>query len=174
MHVKTKKVVFLGVLAAIVSILIVLASILETNTLFLLAAAAYLIGIAVREHGLRLGAGFFIACILLGFLLSPNKFYVFTYAGLSFYILGREAIHSFLAKKGWLGKKWIYFGVKMALFNIIYVPVMIWFPKLLFAGTISIPVLIGLLAGGQIGWLVYDKAYDYFQGTIWGKLRSRL
>lgn len=174
MPVKTRQVAFLGLLAAIVSILIVFASILETNTLFLLAAAAYLVGIAIREYGLRLGVGFFLACILLGFLLSPNKLYVFTYAGLSFYILGNEASYLLLTKKQVKVNKRVHFWIKLVLFNIIYLPAIILFPKLLFVGIISTPILIGLLAGGQVGWLIYDKAYDYFQSTIWGKFRSRV
>lgn len=59
MHVKAKQVAFLGLLAAIVSLFIILASIIESNTLFLLAAAAFLSGVAIREFGLRLGIGFF-------------------------------------------------------------------------------------------------------------------
>ena len=76
-----------------------LGSVIETNTLFLLAAAAFFVGIVIREFGLRTGAAFYLAAILLGFLVTPNKFYVITFAAMGFYILGIEAVRIFLAKK---------------------------------------------------------------------------
>jgi len=82
MHVKAKQVAILGLLVAFAILLIVFASVIETNTLFLLAAGAFLVGIAIREYGIMMGTGFFLACVILGFFLSPNSFYVLTYGGL--------------------------------------------------------------------------------------------
>lgn len=174
MHVKAKQVVFLGLLAAVVSLLIIFASLIETNTLFLLAASAYVVGIAIREFGLRLGFGFFAACILLGFLLSPNKLYVLTYAGLSLYIVWREASYWFLSRTQFHKYKSLLIFVKLAFFNLLYIPALFLFPRILFTGTISMPVIFGLFVGGQLGWLIYDKAYDYFQVMVWGKLRNKI
>jgi hypothetical protein len=175
MHVKAKQVAFLGLLAAMVSLFFIFASLLETNTLFLLAAAAYLVGIAIREFGLRIGIGFFVACNLLGLLLSPNKLYVATYAGLSLYIVLNEAAYWYLSRTHF--KKYtrvLFFFAKFVIFNLLYIPMLLLFPQFLFAGTISKNMLLLLLAGGQIGWLIYDKAYEYFQVMVWGKLRSRI
>ncbi len=47
--------------------LYVLGSVFETNTLFLLAAASYFVGIVIREFGLRTGAAFYLASVLLDF-----------------------------------------------------------------------------------------------------------
>jgi hypothetical protein len=174
MHVKAKQVAFLGVLAAIVSLFNIFASLFETNTLFLLAASAYVVGIAIREFGLRIGFGFFIACILLGFLLSPNKLYVLTYAGLSLYIVWNEASYWFLSKTRFHKYKALLFFAKLSFFNLLYIPVLLLFPHILFARTISTPVIVSLLIVGQIGWFIYDKAYDYFQDKIWGKLRNKI
>lgn len=52
MHVNARKIALSGVLAAFAVVLIVLGSIFETSTLFLLAAAAFCVGIVVREWGL--------------------------------------------------------------------------------------------------------------------------
>lgn len=174
MHVKAKQMAFLGLLAAVVCLFIIFASLLETNTLFLLAASAYAVGIAIREFGLRLGFGFFIACILLGFLLSPNKLYVLTYAGLSLYIVWTEASYWFLSRTHFHRYKSLLFFVKLAFFNLLYIPVLLLFPHILFTGTISTPIIFGLLIGGQFGWYLYDKAYDYFQVMVWGKLRNKI
>lgn len=175
MHVKAKQVAFLGLLAAIVSVLIVMASVIETNTLFLLAAAAFLVGVAICEFGIRIGTGFFIACILLGLLLSPNKLYVLTYAGFSFYILWDEVLYTILARAFFQKyRKILFFVAKLVVFNMLYLPMLFLFPKILFTGEINPLVLTGLIIAGQFGWFVYDKAYEFFQRKIWKKIRSRI
>lgn len=174
MHVKAKQVAFLGILAALASLCIIFASLLEINTLFLLAAAAFMVGIAIREFGLRLGSGFFVACTLLGLLLSPNKLYVLTYAALSLYIIFNEAVYWFLSRKQKKVQKLLFLAVKLVFFNILYIPMIFLFPQLIFAGNISEGVLLLLLVGGQLGWFVYDKAYEYFQIMVWGKMRGKL
>ena len=46
------------------------------HILFLLAAASYFVGIIYREFGGKMGAAFYIAGVTLGFIVSPNKFYI--------------------------------------------------------------------------------------------------
>lgn len=175
MHVKAKQVAFLGLLAAVVSILIILSSVIETNTLFLMAAAAFLVGVSIREYGIRIGFGFFVACILLGFLLSPNKLYVLTYAGFSFYILWDEVAYTVLGRAFFQKyRKLLLLVSKFLLFNLLYLPVLFLFPKVIFAGELSIQVLVLLIVAGQVGWFIYDKAYEYFQIKVWGKMRHKL
>ena len=60
------------------------------------------------------------------------------------------------------------------IFNIVYIPAVFLFRGLLFGRTISDAVLIGVLAGGQIGLFIYDRAYEYVQAHMWGKLRGRM
>ena len=81
MHVKAKTMAFSGLLLALTVIFMVLGSVIETSTLFLLAAASFFVGIIIREFGLRIGAAFYAAGVILGFITAPNKFYVFTFAG---------------------------------------------------------------------------------------------
>lgn len=174
MHVKAKQAAVLGLLAAIISIILVLSAVIESNTLFFLAAASYLVGAAVREYGLRMGTAFFIACALLGFLLAPNKMYVVTFAGLSAYILMREAMYLLLLRMDIIKSKRIaFFLTKLAAFNLLYIPALLFLPQFLFAGDVSADLLAIFWAGGQAAWFVYDKAYDYFQTQIWGKFRAR-
>lgn len=80
MHVNARKIALSGVLAAFAVVLIVLGSIFETSTLFLLAAAAFCVGIVVREWGIAYGAAFLTACTLLGVIVSPQKMYCVTFA----------------------------------------------------------------------------------------------
>ena len=91
MHVKAKTMAFSGLLLALTVIFMVLGSVIETSTLFLLAAASFFVGIIIREFGLRIGAAFYAAGVILGFITAPNKFYVFTFAAMGLYIWGREA-----------------------------------------------------------------------------------
>ena len=53
MHVNTRKMAVSGLLMAFAVVLIILSGILDFNTLFFLAAAAFLIGVIIREFDLR-------------------------------------------------------------------------------------------------------------------------
>ena len=57
------------------------------------------VGIVIREFGLRTGAAFYLASVLLGFLTAPNKFYVISFSAMGLYILGTEALYRLMA--GW-------------------------------------------------------------------------
>ena len=46
--------------------------------------------------------------------------------------------------------------------------------EMLFAKAVSTPILVGVMIAGQIGILIYDKAYDYVQVRLWGKMRGRV
>ncbi len=152
-----------------------LGSVIETNTLFLLAAAAFFVGIVICEFGLRTGAAFYLAAILLGFLVTPNKFYVITFAAMGFYILGIEAVWIFLAKRPQMGHRMgIYWLVKYVIFNLVYLPCLFGFRSMLFQKAVSDQLLLAAVMVGQIAILVYDKAYQYVQGTLWEKWRKRI
>ena len=51
MHIKAKKMAFGGLLLALSVICMILGSVIETGTLFLLAAASFFVGIVFREFG---------------------------------------------------------------------------------------------------------------------------
>ena len=55
MHVKAKILAFGGLLLALTVIFMMLGGIIESNTLFLLAAASYFVGIMIRETNFRMG-----------------------------------------------------------------------------------------------------------------------
>ena len=175
MHVKAKTVAFGGLLLALTVVFMALGSIIETSTLFLLAAASFFVGIVVREFGLKAGAAFYLAAVLLGFITAPNKFYVLTFTAMGFYIWGTEAVWRWLEQRPRYGNiRMIFWISKYVIFNIVYIPIAIAFRDLLFARAVSDALLIGVIIGGQIGLFVYDKAYEYVQVHIWGKMRGRV
>ena len=60
MHINAKKMAVSGILMAVTVLLVCFGGILESNTLFLLAGAAFCVGIIIKEYGLKTGVAFFI------------------------------------------------------------------------------------------------------------------
>lgn len=175
MHVDAKKIAAAGVLAAFSTVLVILSAVIETNSLFLIAAAAFCVGIAVREWGVRFGTGFFAACIFLNFLLAPNKIYCITFAAMGIYILMSEFLWEKIADSKNLKKRIVFLWVgKYIVFNCIYIPAIVFFPSLIITKKLEGTIFWIVLAAGQIGLFVFDRAYVYFQGYIWGKIRQKL
>ncbi|OUP50083.1 hypothetical protein [Lachnoclostridium sp. An181] len=175
MHVKAKTMAFGGILLALSVICMALGSVIETSTLFLLAAASYFVGIVIREFGMKAGAAFYLADVLLGFLLAPNKFYVLSFAAMGLYILFAEGIWRLAGKREKMQKKSLIWILKYILFNVMYIPVLFAFQELLFGGrTFSGGFLALVFVAGQIGLFVYDRAYVYMQREIWSRYRGRL
>lgn len=175
MHVKAKTMAFSGLMLALTILFMILGSVIETSTLFLLAAASFFVGMIVREFGLKIGAAFYIAGVVLGFIVAPNKFYVFTFLAMGLYIWGREAVWKWILThvKEENSRKvfWIF---KYVIFNIVYIPIILIFKDVLFSSSISSVFLLVILLVGQVGLLIYDKAYDYVQVHIWGKMRGKI
>lgn len=63
---------------------------------------------------------------------------------------------------------------KFVIFNVMYLPVLFFFPKLLFAGEIPDTMLFVLIVAGQIALFIYDKAYEYFLIRMWGQVRVKI
>lgn len=80
MHVNARQMAFTGVSLALTVLLMILSGILKFNTLFLLGAASFFVGIVIREFGMGLGAAFYAASILLSFMVAPNKLHCITFA----------------------------------------------------------------------------------------------
>lgn len=164
-----------GLLLALSVVCMILGSVIETNTLFLLAAASYFVGIIIREMGLRTGAAFYLAAILLGFIVAPNKFYVLSFAAMGFYILAVEVAFVLLGKMtGAVNRKVLFWILKYLVFNLMYIPMLLFFQQLLFGKSLPGIWLIGVIAAGQLGLWIYDRAYEYVQAHLWGKMRGRL
>lgn len=175
MHLTSKKLAFLGVLMAVDILLIILSGILEFNTLFLLAAASFCVGLAIRECRLRMGFGFFTASLLLGVILAPNKLYCITYAAMGLYIVITEFAYDRLTYVKRMSDRiallWI---IKYLTFNIMYIPILFLSPKLIYSGHLSPALYFALILAGQVFLYIYDWTYMYFQGSIWTKAREKI
>lgn len=175
MHVNAKKMAVTGLLLAFNVVLIVLSGVFEFNTLFLLAAASFLIGIVIREYNLITGLAFYVGAVLLGLIVAPNKLYCFTFAAMGVYILAIEGIHRLLGKShSRLQQKSIFIIAKYVVFNLIFIPILFLFPQLLFAGKLSTKIIVIAIVGGQAALFLYDKGYEYFQYAVWSRFRKSL
>ncbi len=181
MLLNAKKLAFLGLLLAVTVVLIILSGVFEFNTLFLLAAASFGVGIAIRESNIRIGAGFYLATILVSMMLAPNKLYIITFSAMGLYILIIEyAFDKLTHLRGKSpdtsisNRSRAYWVLKYLVFNLMYLPMLLFLPKLIYPGELKGLVLALLLLGGQVALFLFDAAYRYFQGAIWGKLRNKL
>lgn len=175
MHVTTKKIATAGLLAAFSCILIMLGSAIESSSLFFIAAASFGVGIAVREWGPFFGAAFWSASTCLNFILAPNKMYCFTFAAMGLYLLLSEWLWSKIAFAKQIKHRMACFQVgKYIVFNCMYLPGLILLRDFLFVKTISNVGLVAVFLAGQLGLWIFDKAYIYFQGVIWGKIRTKV
>ena len=165
MHLNTKKIAFAGVMLALTEVGIALGSVIETNTLFLLAAASFFVGIVIQEFGLKSGAGFLLAGILLAILLSPNKLYVVSYAFMGFYILIIETIWHFSGRaSGWIRSRNFFWLMKYLVFNVLYIPGLIYFWSMLSEKKTAKGIMLMSVVFGQFILFVFDKTYEYAMG----------
>ena len=86
---------------AVTIVCLYLGNIIESNTLFLLAGASYFVGIVYREAGAKMSLAFYVGALILGFLVTPNKFYILTYAAMGLYI-SKSAKKKIYADSQWL------------------------------------------------------------------------
>ncbi len=85
-----KCVAYAGLTAALSVVAIGMGGILETNTLFLLALAAFLTGSLSQLCGIRWGIMSLIAAFLLAFLITPYHAYCLTFLFLALYTQALE------------------------------------------------------------------------------------
>ena len=150
MHLNTKKIAFAGVMLALTEVGIALGSVIETNTLFLLAG------------------------ILLAILLSPNKLYVVSYAFMGFYILIIETIWHFSGRAtGWIRSRNFFWLMKYLVFNVLYIPGLIYFWSMLSEKKTVKGIMLMSVVFGQFILFVFDKTYEYAMGKIWKENRHK-
>src|SRR5699024_12614077 len=98
-----------------------------------------------------------------------------SFALMRFVIWGIEAVCRWLEKRPqYRNRRMIFWISKYVIFNIVYIPIVIAFREMLFVRAVSDTMMIIVVLGGQIALFIYDRAYDYVQAHLWGKLRGRM
>lgn len=147
----SKKVAYGGVLLAINMILLLLTNTLPINTLFLMGLASLPISIVIMEYGPRSGVAFYIACIVLGFIVMTSKIqwflYVFTFGiyGLIKYIIEQDR------------PIYLEYILKILFANIVVVIL-----YLILRTFVYIPVNLVTIMLFQVAFIFYDYAYTSF------------
>ncbi len=152
MLLKSKDVAYLGVLLGLNQLFIILSSVIETNTIILMAAAALIVGIVVVEFGGKAGIVFYIASCILGFFLTFNKVELVTY--ICFFGLYSIAKHYIEIK---IFNKYISYGIKVTFFNISLL-LMYLIVKLF----IVLALTWWMILAAQVLFIVYDHAFTIF------------
>lgn len=159
----SKKVAYGGILLAVNIILLLFLNIIPTNTLLIMGLASLPISIVIMEFGPKSGVAFYIASIVLGFIVMTNKshwvIYVFTFGvyGLIKYIIERDL------------PVYVEILLKLVFANIVLV-----FLHFILKPFLYIPVKLGLIAMFEVVFILYDYMYSSFIDYYNNKLKNKL
>lgn len=159
----SKKVAYGGILLAVNIILLLFLNIIPTNTLLIMGLASLPISIVIMEFGPKSGVAFYIASIVLGFIVMTNKshwvIYVFTFGvyGLIKYIIERDL------------PVYVEILLKLVFANIVLV-----FLYFILKPFLYIPVKLGLIAMFEVVFILYDYMYSSFIDYYNNKLKNKL
>ncbi len=147
----SRKIAYGGILLSLNIILLLLVNIIPINTLFLMGLASLPISIIIMEWGPKLGTIFYMASVILSFIVMANKFqwilYIFTFGiyGLIKYVIEKD--RSFLIEyiMKLISANTLIFVAYFILKNYIYIPV----------NFITIAIF-------EMAFIIYDYVYSRF------------
>ena len=157
----SKKVAYGGMLLALNSIFLLLVNIAPINTLFLLGLASLPMAIVIMEYGPKSGVVFYIASLLLSFIIMTNKaqwiLYTFTFGiyGLVKYIIEKD--RSFIQE----------YTLKLLSANIL-----ILITYFILKNFVYIPVNIFTILIFEVAFIIYDFVYSRFVDFYNDRLRK--
>ena len=182
MLLKSKEIAFVGILMAIGVILVTVGGYFEGSTLFFLAAASYLTGIVQRNLSVAAATAFLAGTTLLSFFLAPQKLYCATFLAFGVYVVLAEFIEKNGKGKGkkvfaWVLKGLLFHGL---LFAAVFLGQKLFGLEVLFEGKLfsllqeyQVLFWVAVIACAEIFWVIFDRAYFYFQNR-YGGLVSRM
>lgn len=155
----SKKVAYSGILLGVHTILLILINIIPMNTLFIMGIASLIISIIIMEFGPKSGVVFYLASIILSFLVINNKaqwvLYNLTFGvyGLIKYIIEQD--------------RSIYLEY---ILKIIFANILLMITYFILRGYIYIPINILIIIAFQVVFMIYDSVYtkfiDYYETKI--------
>lgn len=164
MLLKSKDIAYLGVLLGLNLLFLILSSVIETNTIILMAAAALMIGIVIVEFGGKSGSIFYIASCILGFFLTFNKVEIITYIlFFGLYSLIKHIIEYKITNKVVaLLLKFIFFNISL---------LCLYFVINQF---ITLKLFWWMILGAEVLFLIYDYAFTVFINYYINNIRPKL
>ncbi len=156
---KTKAIAGAAMLSALSLICLLAGTFVPVNTIFFTAFAAYLIGVCANRYNLIYSGMQLVVCVLLDMLCNPDKMSWILYLCFGVYIWGSECIfqkwNTIRDGKRRLQRQLLY---NWGLFQIIYIPILIFFSKYVFFGGVD-----GKVTGKSAG--IVGNTLDF--GTAW-------
>ncbi len=155
---------------ALAVIFIVLAAVIESSSMYFLAAASFLGGLVQRRFGMRISATFIFGTTLLGLIVAPQKLYCATFFGFCVYV----AIAEYFRKKATPPlKSWLVKGIAyhiMLIVALIIINGLFGLEEVVKASLVgetfgkmpAVVVMIGVVTA-EFAWIVFDRAYVFFQ-----------
>jgi hypothetical protein len=164
MLLKSKDVAYLGVLLGLNQLLIILSSVIETNTIILFAAAALIVGVVIVEFGGKSGFVFYIASCILGFFLTFNKIELITYI----MFFGLYSIIKYIMEIK-INNKGILYAAKILYFNGALIAM--YFTVRLF---IPLGLVWWMILAAQLLFIIYDYAFTIFITSYINNIKPKL
>ena len=147
----SKKMAYSGILLGLNILLLLISNLISINTMFFMGLASLIISVIVMEYGVNTGVVFYIASIILSFVVMPNKSQWLLYT-LTFGIYG---LVKYFIEKG----RPIYIEVILKLIFANLVAVILY---LILKNIVIIPINIITIIVYQVAFLVYDYVYSLF------------
>lgn len=147
----SKKIAYSSILLAINLILLILINIIPMNTLFLMGLASLPISIIIMEYGPKGGVIFYIASVLLGFIIINNKV---QWVLNSFTFCGYGLIKYFIERD-----RPIYIEY---LFKIAFANIAMFIVYMILRQYIYMPINLIIILTFEVLFIVYDNVYSLF------------
>ena len=147
----SRKIAYSGILLAINLILLILINVIPINTLFLMGLASLPISIIIMEYGPKNGFIFYIASVILGFIVINSKFqwvvntFTFGIYGLIKYMIERD--------------RPVYIEY---IFKILFANIAILIVYIILKPFVYIPINFLTILVFEILFIVYDNMYSLF------------
>lgn len=157
----SRKIAYSGILLAINLILLILINIIPINTLFLMGLASFIISIIIMEYGPKSGFVFYIASVILGFLVINSKIQWI----LNTFTFGIYGLIKYIIEKN----RPVYIEY---ILKILFANIAILIVYFILKPFVYIPINLFTILTFEILFIVYDNVYSLFIEYYNAKLRQ--
>lgn len=155
----SKKIAYGGMLLSLNAILLILVNIIPMNTIFLLALASLLVSVIIMEWGPIAGVTYYIASVLLGFIVMSSKVQWIVYT----FTFGIYGIVKYIIEKD----RPIFLEY---IFKLVFANISVFILYFILKEFVYIPVNITTICLFEIIFIVYDYMYsrfiDYYEDKL--------
>lgn len=147
----SKKIAYSGILLAVNILLLLMTNIIPINTMFLMGLSSLPISIIIMEYRVKTGIVFYIASVILSFIIIQNKVQWVMYV-LTFGVYG---LIKYFIERG--RPVYVELLLKLCFANIVLIVLCILLKTL-----VVIPINIITILGFQLAFVIYDYVYSLF------------